>query len=137
MAQTKRATPWTRPEELERLGEVFLIRVFELALRTGSDDVPLLEELGQLYTRHGLYEKGLLVDLRLVLLRPDEPGFLYNLACSYALLGRPDAAFRALRKALVKGFRDRRLLLTDPDLDPIRCDPRFAPLTRVLDAPAE
>jgi hypothetical protein len=49
----------------------------------------------------------------------------YNLACAYALTGRPDEAFAALHLAKRAGFANRDLMSTDSDLDSIRGDERF------------
>jgi len=58
----------------------------------------------------------------------------YNLACAYALLGRTDDAFAALRDAKRAGFANRDLMKTDSDLASIRNDPRFVlPVERIYD----
>lgn len=55
----------------------------------------------------------------------------YNLACAYALKGSKDDAFKALTGAKRAGFADRALMMTDPDLAPLREDSRFVlPLER-------
>jgi tetratricopeptide (TPR) repeat protein len=56
----------------------------------------------------------------------------YNLACAYALSGRKDDAFTALGKSIDAGCKDRQGLMTDPDLAPIRDDPRFQDLLKRL-----
>jgi len=65
----------------------------------------------------------------------------YNLACAHAQLGRIDEAVGALQRAIELGFTDRRQLLTDSHLDPIRNTEFFASLLerwdRVLHARAE
>jgi tetratricopeptide (TPR) repeat protein len=59
----------------------------------------------------------------------DRESLLYNLACAEAQLGQADAALRhlgeavRLRPALAEHAGD------DPDLEPLRGDPRFAELT--------
>ena len=60
------------------------------------------------------------------------PAIQYQVAGCYALLGRSrrddaDTAFRLLAAALRGGF-GQQFLADDPDLDPIRNDPRFAEL---------
>jgi len=58
----------------------------------------------------------------------------YNLACAYALSGRSDDALDALHLAERAGFSDRTLMSTDPDLESVRGDPRFAlPGERIYD----
>lgn len=66
-------------------------------------------------------------------LRLDSGGEItYQVACIYALTSRQvagdrDEAFRLLKAALELGF-GHELLDNDPDLDPLRTDPRFAEL---------
>lgn len=59
-----------------------------------------------------------------------EPGTRYNLACAYARSGRLEPALAALGGALDAGFADPKALAEDPDLAPLRADPRFAALAR-------
>jgi tetratricopeptide (TPR) repeat protein len=60
----------------------------------------------------------------------DRESVLYNLACAEAQLGQADAAFRHLDEA----FRLRPAFAEhagdDPDLEPLRADPRFGELTQ-------
>lgn len=81
-------------------------------------------------TLKGRYAEGLQVDKRLVQLRPNDPLAHYNLACSYALLKRPEQAIKTLRRAVELGYRDFRYMREDRDLDSIRHDPRFRQLMR-------
>lgn len=53
---------------------------------------------------------------------------LYNATCACSLLGRPDDALAHLTAAFEAGFNQRPYLDTDPDLDGLRSDPRFAKL---------
>lgn len=81
-------------------------------------------------TVRGRLQDGLVVDQRLVALRPRDPTAHYNLACRYALLKQPDLAITTLRKAVELGYRDFRYMEEDHDLDSIRKDPRFRQLMR-------
>ncbi|MBL8728272.1 MAG: hypothetical protein JNM25_07580 [Planctomycetes bacterium] len=60
----------------------------------------------------------------------------YNVACVHALQGRVDDAFTWLGKAVERGFDDTGLLATDPDLEALRQDARFATLSKSLQAKA-
>jgi predicted Zn-dependent protease len=106
----------------------FQIRLYETALALGRDDVPLVAELAELYTRAGQYADGLALDEDLVSREPENPIFHYNLACSLSLVGDAGRAFQALEEALNLGFRDYKLLLEDRDLENLRADPRWAKL---------
>jgi tetratricopeptide (TPR) repeat protein len=92
--------------------------------------VDVLRVMGNNLTLKGRYAQGLQIDKRLIALRPSDPLAHYNLACSYALLKRPDPALKALRRAVELGYRDFRYMREDRDLDSIRHDPRFRQLLR-------
>jgi len=81
--------------------------------------------LGELYTTAGMYQEGLAVDEQLVQIRPDDPIVLYNLGCSYSLLGHIDKAYRSVKKAINCGYSDFKHLLQDEDLSNLRKDRRF------------
>jgi len=59
---------------------------------------------------------------------PMNPLMLYNISCLYALAGKPDLALDHLERAMELGMRNKDWLMTDPDLDSLRGDPRFAAL---------
>ena len=108
---------------------------FELDFYSGilqrrPDYVDVLRVMGNILTLKGRYTEGLQIDRRLVQLRPNDALAHYNLACSFALLKRPDQALKTLRKAIELGYRDFRYMREDRDLDTIRHDPRFRQLMR-------
>lgn len=87
-----------------------------------------LKLLGDDYTRRGRFEDGLKVDAQVAQLRPTDPWAHYNLACSYALTNRPEAAYAELNHALDHGYRDFRWLAKDPDLAAFRKHPLYRKL---------
>jgi len=56
---------------------------------------------------------------------PDDPQLLYNVACTYAVLGRTEEALTSLEHALDNGYGHKDWLLHDPDFDSLRETPRF------------
>jgi tetratricopeptide (TPR) repeat protein len=108
----------------------FEIELFSHILEQRPDYVDVLRVQGNNLTLKGRYAEGLQIDKRLVQLRPNDPLAHYNLACSYALLKRPDNAIKTLRRAVELGYRDFRYMREDHDLDTIRHDPRFRQLLR-------
>ena len=108
----------------------FEIEFYAGILDRKPDYVDVLRALGNNLTLKGRYLQGLMIDKRLVQLRPKDPLAHYNLACSYALLNRPDQALRNLRLAIELGYHDFRFMREDRDLDSIRQDPRFRQLMR-------
>ncbi|HEY8166448.1 MAG TPA: hypothetical protein VIF83_12925, partial [Gemmatimonadaceae bacterium] len=57
---------------------------------------------------------------------------LYNVACTYSLLGRPDEAINSLERAVDKGFGHKEWIDNDPDLNPIRDNPRFQTIAQAI-----
>lgn len=108
----------------------FEISFFESLVKENPNFVDALIPLGDAYTKRGLYEKGLEVDLRLSELLPIDPTVHYNLACSYSLLRKMDLAFRALEKAVKLGYKDFKWMEKDPDLENIRSDNRYSNLIK-------
>jgi Flp pilus assembly protein TadD len=128
--------PWERTPGLDELEFRALIPLWEEARRADPDDLMTLSWLGTAYTRVGRVEDGLEIDRALVRLLPDDAIARYNLACSLALLGRPDDAFAALEDAVRLGYRDVDHLREDEDVDSLRGDPRFREIVRRLDTEA-
>jgi tetratricopeptide (TPR) repeat protein len=108
----------------------FEIDFFSGILERNPEYVDVLRIMGNNLTLKGRYTQGLVIDKRLVQLRPNDPLAHYNLACSYALLKRTDHALRILRRAIELGYRDFRYMREDHDLDAVRHDPRFRQLLR-------
>ena len=117
-----------RPGAFDGIATRFAAGFYEQAIKTDPENVDLLVTLGSIYSEMGKLRKSLEVDLRLVQVRPDEPVFHYNLACSYSLAGQLDPAFAALRKAIELGYTNLEHLTNDRDLDNLKSDRRFADL---------
>ncbi|MBI2093549.1 MAG: hypothetical protein HYT88_02355 [Candidatus Omnitrophica bacterium] len=103
----------------------FEIQFYEKLLAAYPDFVDVLIPLGEAYTRKGLYDRGLTVDMRLAQLRGEDPLIWYNLACSFSLLNRVDESLDALRKAVGLGYNNLKHLQGDPDLSNLRRSPKY------------
>ena len=103
----------------------FEIEFYEKLLRSNPDFVQALVMLGELYTKAGMYQKGFEMDLHLAQLRPEDPIVLYNLACSYSLLGEINKAFPVMQLAIDCGYDDLNHLTRDKDLKNLLNDSRF------------
>jgi len=121
--------------EFKKEGAEFTIWFFENIIEKNPNYVDCLMYLGNVYTANGMYEKGLMVDQKLSLLRPKDPMVHYNLACSYALLKKIDAAFDALEKTIALGYKDVYHLEMDKDLTYLRKDIRYKELIRKIKNP--
>lgn len=103
----------------------FEIGFYSRILERLPDFVDVLRVQGNNLSMKGRFADGLLIDKRLVYLRPQDALAHYNLACSYALLRQAELALTTLRKAVELGYRDFRYMCQDRDLESIRNDPRF------------
>jgi tetratricopeptide (TPR) repeat protein len=106
----------------------FQVAFCENILAKTPEHVEALALLGEAYTARGEIEKGLQTDLRLSQLKPCSGIVHYNLACSYALMGKNNEAVDALRRALELGYADREHLCNDTDLQSLHDDPRYLSL---------
>jgi len=113
-------TKSSKKENLE-----FEIDFFEKILKENPNYIDALIPLGDSYTKLGLYEKGLLVDLQLVKLLPSDPTVFYNLACSYSLLGKIDDSIDALKNAINLGYNDFEHMQKDTDLENLKDNIKF------------
>lgn len=101
------------------------IEFMEGILRRDPAYVDALQLLGDHYTQRGRFVDGLQVDEQLAKLMPDSPIVFYNLACSYSLTDKFEAALQALDRALELGYRDFAWLVKDPDLKKLRAQPGY------------
>jgi len=106
-------------------GQLFELDFYESILEKRPDHVGTLEALGHLYTELGEYEKGMIIDKRVVELKPHSPAAHYNLACSFSLLEIIGKALEELRRAVELGYDDWEHLERDDDLANLRADGRF------------
>ncbi len=126
------------PEEVlnrfSRGQEDYDIRFLEDLLARVGEAPDILTHLGYLYTQARRHRDALAVDQRLVALRPRDPIAFYNLACSYAILGKVNRGFDALKRAVSLGYRDLEHMQEDADLENLRNDLRWTDLLSVLKA---
>ena len=109
----------------------FEVSFYAQLIRKLPEYVDALVLLGDAYTRLGMYEKGLKVDLKLSRLCPKDSIVWYNLACSYSLLERVDEAFLAISKAIESGYYDFDYMDNDPDLANLKKDKRYQRVKKV------
>jgi tetratricopeptide (TPR) repeat protein len=135
-ASPREPTEWEIPAAfaalVERRGLEFLTDFYRAELDRKPENLEVRVDLGHALTRLGRYAEGLAVDRELAELAPDDPNVLYNLACSLALTGAADEAFRTLDRAILHGYDDPDHLAADEDFAALRVDPRFAVLVESL-----
>jgi tetratricopeptide (TPR) repeat protein len=101
------------------------ITFLEGLLRRDGAWVDVLKQMGDAYTRRGRIQEGLQADEQLARLLPEDAYVFYNLACSYSLTERYEAAFAALARAIQLGYDDFRWLAKDPDMANLRKHPQY------------
>src|SRR5436190_9292693 len=114
--------------EAARLG----IKLADAHLELNPDDARAWYLSGGALMRLGKVDEALERTRRAYAIDPEDAGVLYNVACNYALAGKPDEAIDYLEKAIRNGFAQRSWLENDSALDSLRDDPRFQDLLRKL-----
>jgi serine/threonine protein kinase/Flp pilus assembly protein TadD len=69
---------------------------------------------------------------RALAIDPEESAILYNVACTYSLLGEKEQALDCLEKAVRNGFGHKAWVENDPDFASLRNLPRFQALLQRL-----
>ena len=98
---------------------------FEAHLRRVPEDVRARMMLGIDYANAGRIDDALREVNLAITLRPDEAMVLYNAACAYCVMNRPEDAISALRKAWAAGYQDANWTRRDPDLVSLHGHPEF------------
>lgn len=116
----------------DRTENARIVAFLEGIHRRCPEYTPVLETLGDLYTKEGRIEEGLAIDQKLTGLSPGNEMYHYNLACSLALLGRTDEAMASLEKAVSLGYADWAWMLKDADLKSLRKLPAFVAMLATI-----
>jgi len=99
-------------------------------LELNPSDARAANLLAATYASMGETQKALDYADRSMAIDPDDAMLLYNVCCTYTLLGRNDEAIGCLERAVDKGFGHREWIDHDPDLAPLRDNPRFQSIMR-------
>ena len=108
------------------------VRVVEERLRLNPGDVRALYMGANGLIALGETEKGLEWASLALVMDPNEPMVLYNVACIYSVAGKTEDALDYLERAAKKGLSQREWCEQDSDLDPLRDHPRFKALLENL-----
>jgi tetratricopeptide (TPR) repeat protein len=80
----------------------------------------------------GERDKAIEWNERAMKLGPNDPATLYNAACLFCVMGEHDKCLDCLKKAIDNGFDRKEWVESDPDLEPVRNDPRYKTLLERL-----
>ena len=124
-------------ETLERHGKAEAtrrrgVRTVEERLRLNPGDVRALYMGANGLMALGETEKGLEWASLALVMDPNEPMVLYNVACIYSVAGKTDEALDCLERAAETGLSQREWYENDRDLDPLRGHERFKALLENL-----
>jgi adenylate cyclase len=110
------------------------VRLVESRLRLNPDDSRALYMGANGFVSLGETEKGLEWANRALVMDPDDPMILYNVACIQSLAGRVDDALTSLERAVRTGLAQKGWLEHDSNLDALRRSPRYKALIRQLES---
>ena len=108
------------------------IVLVERFLELHPEDSRALMTAAALYATVGEQEAAVDYANRAMAVDPDDPRMLYNAACMLACSNKVPEALDALERSVANGWGDKSWLEHDSDLDPIRSDPRYAALMKVM-----
>jgi TolB-like protein/Tfp pilus assembly protein PilF len=101
------------------------LSLMEGSLELNPDDARAANLAAGVFASLGEAEPALKYAERSLAIDPEDPMLLYNVACTYSSLGRIDQAISCLERAVEKGFGHREWIDNDPDLAPLRDNPRY------------
>ncbi len=148
LAWTVPGLAWKRGEPLlekDPANPTALETVIALALRNHWSDGQILDPLeiltcqypyrpagyhflGHFYAQKRNWDQALRAFTLMGMTDPDDEEADYDLACTYAAMGRADEAIEALKRSIGKGSDDYETIRRDSRLGPLRADPRFQAL---------
>ncbi|RPJ87306.1 MAG: tetratricopeptide repeat protein, partial [Acidobacteria bacterium] len=108
------------------------VQIAEARLKLNPDDSRALYMGANGLVALGKVEEGLEWARRAMIIDPNEPMVLYNVACVQCLGGKLEAAMESLERAVRSGLTQKGWIEHDSNLDPLRTHPRFQALLRLL-----
>jgi TolB-like protein/Tfp pilus assembly protein PilF len=108
------------------------IRLMQARLELNPDDARACNLLAGAFSIMGETAAALDYAERSLAIDPEDPMLLYNVACTYAQLNKPDDALACLERAVDKGFGHKEWIEHDPDLTSIRDTPRFMAIAQAM-----
>ena len=121
---------------LERLGEFKQLKRFrememsllERQLEMVPEDVRARSLLAADYANLGKVDDAVRHLEMAAALRPNDANIMYNVACTYGVLGKKEECLEALKRSVHAGYANMDWPKQDPDLKLIHDDPGFAKL---------
>ncbi|HEV7388478.1 MAG TPA: protein kinase [Gemmatimonadaceae bacterium] len=108
------------------------VKLIEQRLNLNPDDARAYNLGATTLAKLGNEPRALEFAMRSLAIDPADPMVLYNVACLYSLIGKPQDALAHLESAISHGFGDRLAMANDPDLDLIRRTPWFQAIASAM-----
>jgi TolB-like protein/Flp pilus assembly protein TadD len=108
------------------------VQLIDRQLDLYPDDVRAIQFGASSNAALGRRERALELCAKALVIDPEAPGTLYNVACAYALLGESDKALDLLEKWVAIGAGGS-WIREDPDFRSLRASPRFIELLQRLE----
>ncbi|MGI9077594.1 MAG: tetratricopeptide repeat protein, partial [Gemmatimonadaceae bacterium] len=108
------------------------MKLIEERLELNPDDARACNLGAGVLANLGEKERALDFAERSLAIDSEDPMLLYNVACTYSVLGQHDDAITCLERAVDKGFGHKEWIEHDPDLNPIRANPRFQGIAQAM-----
>jgi adenylate cyclase len=110
------------------------LRVAERHLELYPEDVRALNLGAGALSQIGARQRGLEWATRALVIDPEESTILYNVACTYSVLGEKEKSLECLEKAVRNGFGHKEWIENDPDFKSLHEHPRFKALLQTFSA---
>ena len=108
------------------------VRLIEQRLDLNPDDARAWNLGATTLAKLGNEPRAVEFATRSLAIDPEDPMVLYNIACVYSLIGKPQDALAHLESAIQHGFGDRLSMANDPDLDLVRRTPWFGAIAHAI-----
>jgi len=108
------------------------VKLIEQRLNLNPDDARAYNLGATTLAKLGNEPRALEFAMRSLAIDPEDPMVLYNVACVYSLIGKPQDALGHLERAIAHGFGDRLAMANDPDLDLVRRTPWFGAIASAM-----
>ncbi|MCZ6602459.1 MAG: tetratricopeptide repeat protein [Planctomycetota bacterium] len=112
-----------------------VVREAKAAVEKDKRDIRAINRLASAYRYQKEYEKCVRLYQQAEKINPKDALLPYNLACTLAKMGKPEAALDALESSIEKGYSEYNWLIMDGDFETLREDERYKALLEKMRSP--
>ncbi|MCM8818423.1 MAG: hypothetical protein NC915_02965 [Candidatus Omnitrophica bacterium] len=107
-------------------------KFYERLANLNSEFLEVFFQLSRICLFSKKHKKALKFDKKIAELMKLDAISYYNLACDYLLIGDIEKSFKYLKIAIILGFKNKKYILKDPDLENLRKSEKFKILLKML-----